>query len=101
MNENESSSYTTSSLGERYDVTWPKTNYSNNVYTLAPTTSSLGTNFYNQWITYSKEFDNINKERFISNLPVHVTMDTSNKTFLDFMDMVGQQFDDYLSLIHI
>jgi len=91
----ESSSYTTSSLGERYDVTWPKTAYSNNEYTLATTTSTAGTNWLNNWTTYSKEFDTINKERFISNLPTHVTMDPSNNVFLDFFDMMGQQFDEY------
>jgi len=91
----ESSSYTTSSLGERYDVTWPKTAYSNNEYTLASTTSTAGTNWLTNWTTYSKEFDTLNKERFISNLPTHVTMDPSNNTFLDFFDMMGQQFDEY------
>ena len=91
----ESSSYTTSSLGERYDVTWPKTSYSNNVYTLTPVTSSLGISHYNTWNTRAKEFDIINKERFISNLPAHVSMDPSNNTFLDFFDMMGQQFDEY------
>ena len=91
----ESSSYTTSSLGERYDVTWPKTAYSNNEYTLATTTSTAGTNWLNNWSTYSKEFDTINKERFISNLPVHITTDPGNQVFLDFFDMMGQQFDEY------
>ena len=91
----ESSSYTTSSLGERYDVAWPKTAYNNNEYTLASTTSTAGTTWLSNWKTYSKEFDNINKERFLSNLPSHVSMDPSNNTFLDFFDMMGQQFDEY------
>ena len=91
----ESSSYTTSSLGEVYNLAWPKTNYSNNEYILAPTTSSLGENWLSTWKTYSKEYDTINKDRMISNLPAHVAMDTTNKTFLDFFDMIGQQFDEY------
>ena len=91
----ESSSYTTSSLGERYDVAWPKTAYSNNEYTLATTTSTAGINWLNTWTTYSKEYDTINKERFISNLPVHITTDPGNQVFLDFFDMMGQQFDEF------
>ena len=90
----ESSSYTTSSLGEQYDVTWPKINYSNNEYTLTATTSSLGISHYNKWIDYAKAFDNWNKERIITNLPSHVQYDSGNKVFLDFFDMIGQQFDE-------
>ena len=59
------------------------------------TTSTAGTNWLNTWTTYSKEYDTINKERFISNLPVHITADPSNQVFLDFFDMMGQQFDEY------
>ena len=30
----------------------------------------------------------------VNNLPLHVTTDTENNVFLDFMDMIGQQFDE-------
>ena len=90
----ESSSYVTSSVGEYYSMAWPKEGYVNNEYILAPTTGSTGTSFYNTWNTYAKEYDNWNNQRLISNIPSHVAMDNSNKLFLDFMDMVGQQFDE-------
>ena len=90
----ESGSYITSSLGETFDISWPKISYSNNEYQLAPSTSSIGLSHYNKWITYSQEFDNWNAERMVSNLPSHVRFDSSNKVFLDFIDMIGQQFDE-------
>ena len=90
----ESSSYVTSSVGEYYSMSWPKEGYVNNQYILAPTTGSTGTAFYNKWNAYAKEYDNWNGQRLISNIPSHVAMDNSNKLFLDFMDMIGQQFDE-------
>ena len=36
----------------------------------------------------------MNRERLVNNLPLHVTADTENNFFLDFMDMIGQQFDE-------
>jgi len=90
----ESSSYVTSSVGEFYSMAWPKEDYVNNKYTLAPTTGSVGTTFYNTWETYAKEYDTWNNQRLVHNIPSHVAMDPSNNTFLEFLDMTAQQFDE-------
>ena len=90
----ESSSYATSSVGEFYSMAWPKESYVNNEYILAPTTGSVGTTFYNTWETYAREYDTWNNQRLVHNIPSHVAMDSSNKVFLDFLDMIAQQFDE-------
>ena len=39
-------------------------------------------------------YDYENPNRLINLLPEHITTDRQSKPFLDFMDMVGQHFDD-------
>ena len=44
-------------------------------------------------------YDNENGNRLVNLLPDHVKSDFNNIQFLDFMDMVGQQFDELWSYI--
>ncbi len=89
----ESSSYASSSIGEFNDASWPKEN-STEPYTLVHTSGSNAISWYNTWTGYAKDYDRLNRERLVNNLPLHVSADVENNFFLDFMDMTGQQFDE-------
>jgi len=91
-----SSSYESSSIGEFYDSAWPKDN-SSSPYTLTHTSSS--STWYNTWKGYAKDYDRNNMDRLVNNLPEHVRGDSENQVFLEFMDMVGQQFDETWSYL--
>jgi hypothetical protein len=88
-----SSSYVSSSVGQFHDTSWPKEN-SSTPYTLAPTTSSVATTWFNTMISSASLYDTNNQNRLVNNLPGHIQYDGESKVFLDFMDMVGQQFDE-------
>ena len=89
----ESSSYVSSSLGQFHDTAWPKTN-SSEPYVLAHTTSSQATTWYDNMILSASSYDQNNVNSLRNSLPEHIYSDTSNNVFLEFMDMVGQQFDE-------
>ena len=89
----DSGSYVSSSVGEWYQATWPKEN-STSPYTLAHTSGSTSTTWYNNVVTSASLFDDNNTNRLVNNLPLHVNTDTQNNVFLEFVDMVGQQFDE-------
>ena len=99
---NISSSYSTSSLGETFDASWPKTGAGTYASPFVPVSSSDSsfTSWYGAVETktgqiYSASFyDYENPNRLINLLPEHITTERQNKPFLDFMDMVGQHFDD-------
>ncbi len=93
-----SSSYASSSLGEFYDASWPKEN-STEPHILYHTSSSNFTTWWNTWIGYSRDYDRANMDRLTNQLPAHVNQDTQNEVFLDFMDMVGEQFDEIWSYL--
>tara|TARA_Y100001937_G_scaffold128054_1_gene202255 strand:- start:2866 stop:6549 length:3684 start_codon:yes stop_codon:yes gene_type:complete len=89
----ESSSFVSSSLGLFHDTSWPKTN-SSEPFVLAHTTSSQATTWYNNMILSASTYDQNNVNSLRNTLPEHVYSDTQNNVFLEFMDMVGQQFDE-------
>ena len=89
----ESSSYISSSAGEFHDTSWPKEN-SSSPYTLAPTTASVASTWYDTMIESASLYDQMNDNRLVNNLPGHVQFDDEGKVFLEFMDMIGQQFDE-------
>jgi len=94
MYEN-SGSYVTSSVGEYYSVAFPKNPTKvNNRYIPMSVSSSDASSWYTTWKSYAQGFDTLNQERIIKNLPAHVTEDSTNKVFLDFFDMIGQQMDE-------
>ena len=103
----EQSSYVTSSIGEFPNASWPKTGSGTYENPYEPVSSSHSdfTDWYGSVSSktgqiYSASFyDNENGNRLVNLLPDHVKSDFNNIQFLDFMDMVGQQFDELWSYI--
>ena len=89
----ESSSYVSSSEGQFHDTAWPKQT-STEPYVLAPTTASVVTTWYNNMVASASTYDNTNQNSLRNTLPGHVQNDSQNNVFLEFMDMIGQQFDE-------
>jgi len=89
----ESSSYASSSLGQFHDTAWPKVN-SSEPYILEHTSASIADTWYNNMILSASAFDQDNPNSLRNTLPEHVSRDNNNNVFLEFMDMVGQQFDE-------
>jgi hypothetical protein len=99
---NVSSSYKSSSLGEFPDASWPKTGTGTYADPFKPISSSntLFTTWYGSTksqigqIATASLYDNNNPNRLVNILPPHVKEDIGNNQFLDFMDMIGQHFDE-------
>ena len=89
----ESSSYVSSSLGQFHDTAWPKMN-SSEPYKLEHTSGSTAGTWYDNMILSASAFDQDNANSLRNTLPEHVSRDDNNNVFLEFMDMVGQQFDE-------
>ena len=89
----ESSSYQSSSNGQFHDTSWPKTN-SSKPYTLASTGSAAAISWYDNIISSASTYDFNNQDSLRNTLPEHINQDSSNNVFLEFMDMVGEQFDE-------
>ena len=97
-----SSSYVSSSLGIFPDASVPKTGSGTYADPFKPVSSSATsfTNWYgsvndNLGQVYTASlYDKENQNRLVNLLPKHVTEDIDNTFFLDFMDMIGQQFDE-------
>ncbi len=89
----ESSSYQSSSNGQFHDTSWPKTN-SSKPYTLASTGSAAAISWYDNIISSASTYDFNNQNSLRFTLPEHIHQDTTNNPFLEFMDMVGEQFDE-------
>jgi len=89
----ESSSFSSGSNGIFHDTSWPKTN-SSAPYTLASVGSTQSTTWYNNMILSASNYDFNNPNSLRNSLPEHIYADTQNNVFLEFMDMVGQQFDE-------
>ena len=89
----ESSSYVSSSDGQFHDTSWPKTN-SSSPYTLEAVGSTNANTWFNNMIASASDYDQRNMNSLRNSLPEHIYADTSNNVFLEFMDMVGQYFDE-------
>ena len=92
----ESSSYFTSSLGEFFDNSWPKTGGSGTTlspYVLAHTTSSEATLWFSEAVNSASLYDNESNNKLSNLLPEHIKFDEDNQEYLNFTDMVGQHFD--------
>jgi hypothetical protein len=97
-----SSSYVSSSMGEFPNASWPKTGSGSYANPYEPLSSSNAqfVDWYGSLSSktgqiYSASFyDQYNPNRLVNLLPDHIKSDSENKQFLDFMDMVGQQFDE-------
>ena len=89
----ESSSYVSSSDGQFHDTSWPKTN-SSKPYTLEAVGSATAVSWFNNMIESASAYDQRNMNSLRNSLPEHIYADTTNNVFLEFMDMVGQYFDE-------
>ena len=87
----ESSSYVSSSDGQFHDTAWPKSN-SSSPYTLQSTGGA--SSWYNAMVASASSYDQGNMDSLRNSLPLHINQDSENNVFLEFMDMVGQQFDE-------
>ena len=93
----ESSSYASSSDGQFHDTSWPKTTASK-PYTLSSVANA--SSWYNNLISSASAFDQRNMNSLRNSLPEHIYADTENNVFLEFMDMVGQQFDEIYTYVN-
>jgi len=100
-----SSSYVSSSLGEFHDASLPKTGSGTYDDPFVPVSSSHAD--FIDWygsvrgqygqIHSASLYDAENKNRLINTLPTFIREDDNNVQFLDFIDMVGQHFDELWS----
>ena len=104
---NTKSTYVSSSIGVFPDASWPKTGSGTYEDPFKPVSSS-DASFINWYGSVSSEtgqlysasfYDIENRNRLVNLLPEHVSSDLNNSQFIDFMDMVGQQFDEIWSYI--
>jgi len=89
----ESSSFSSGSNGLFHDTSWPKMT-STTPYKLEHSSGSTATTWYNNMISSASTYDFNNPNSLRNSLPEHIYADTQNNVFLEFMDMVGQQFDE-------
>ena len=101
------STYVSSSIGVFPDASWPKTGSGTYEDPFKPVSSS-DASFINWYGSVSSEtgqlysasfYDIENRNRLVNLLPEHVSSDLNNSQFIDFIDMVGQQFDEIWSYI--
>ena len=92
----QSSSYSTGSIGVFHENTWPKESgegtYSN-PYINYRTSQSVATTWYANQLVSASAYDKANKNRLQSHLPMFVQDDDENDVFLKFVDMIGHHFD--------
>ena len=101
------STYTTSSMGEFFEASWPKTGSGTYDNPYVPVSSSHAdfTSWYGSvgnktgQLYSASLYDTENLNRLVNLLPEHINEDKDNSQFLDFMDMIGQQFDELWAYI--
>jgi len=94
---NQSSSYSSQSIGLFHDNAWPKRGGSGSYaypYILTRTSQSISTTWYDNQIISASAYDRANKNRLKTHLPTFVQDDSQNDVFLTFVDMIGHHFDD-------
>jgi hypothetical protein len=92
----QSSTYITSSMGEFYANTFPKSSGDGtltNPYKLYSVTSSAFITWYDSSIAKARLYDRNNRNRLVNLLPEHINTDKENIEFLHFMDMMGHHYD--------
>ena len=99
---NVSSSYVSSSMGIFPSGAVPKTGSGTFLDPFVPVTSSAAdfTSWYGSVINKTGQiytaslYDAENQNRLVNLLPLHIKEDENNSQFLNFLDMVGQHFDE-------
>jgi len=95
---NNSSSYESSSYGEFYPSTWPKSN-SSKPYVNYSITSSQVADWYQGVFDSASLFDNNNDQSLYKLIPAHVLEDASNDQYTLLVSMMGHYFDTILLYI--
>lgn len=88
----ESSSYESSSYGEFYPTTWPKSN-NTKPYTNYSVTSSQAEEWFDGIITSASLYDQNNEKALYKLVPAHVLEDPTNEEYVLFTNMIGHYFD--------
>ena len=95
-----SSSYESSSYGEKWPLSWPKQN-DVKPYNLYSVTSSQAIQWFNGAITSASRYDLNNLSSLRYTLPEYIREDNSNESALLFTDMLGQHFDNLFLQIKV
>jgi len=95
---NESSSYDSSSYGEFYPSTWPKSG-SQKPYVNWSVTSSQVENWYTGIYSSASLYDNNNDKALYRLTPAHILENPSNDQYSLFVNMMGHYFDIMLLYI--
>lgn len=94
----ESASYETSSYGDFWPTTWPKST-NTKPYTNVSPTSSIGLEWYEGALSSASVFDASNDTSISKLTPAHIVEDSDNQNYLTLLSAVGHYFDDVLPYI--
>ena len=94
----ESSSYETSSYGEFYPSTWPKSN-SSKPYVNYAVTSSQVEDWFDGIYSSASLFDQNNDKALYKLVPAHILEDSANEEYTLFSHMIGHYYDLMYSYI--
>jgi hypothetical protein len=94
--------YTTSSVslytGEIVDVEpWPK-NASGDIESI---TGSNSITYFSETYTSVQEYDRVNRNRLVNNVPALIAEDVHNLMLLDYVDMMGHHYDSLYERISL
>ena len=98
----QSSSYSTSSIGQFYNNAWPKksgTGTKLDPYVVNAVTESAATTWYDEQISSASLYDRNNRNRLLTHIPDHIVNETSNASFHTFINMTGEHFDNIWTYI--
>jgi hypothetical protein len=94
----QSSSYESSSYGEFYPSTWPKSN-STKPYINYPVTSSQAEDWFDGIYSSASLFDENNNKALYKLVPAHILEDSANEEYSLFTNMIGHYYDLMYSYI--
>ena len=94
----QSASYESSSYGEFWPTTWPKSN-NTKPYVNVPSTSSVGVEWYEGALASASLFDTNNNNSISKLTPAHIVEDSDNENYLTLLSAVGHYFDDILPYV--
>jgi len=72
---------------------WPKANTEPPFQNLA-TTDATAISWYNEQITSASLYDELNQDNLFYDVPEYLRNDTINQGYIDFVEMIGQHFDN-------
>lgn len=72
---------------------WPKSNTEPPFQNLA-TTDASAISWYDEQITSASSYDELNQDNLFYDIPEYLRNDSQNQQYIDFVEMVGQHFDN-------